>query len=124
MSQDSHMKEQTKQQTLKEQIEAEFKKPMEFESQLNENLSWAGKLFFASLAAYIAGDVASKVMPIKLKGSQDQVKAVVDAVVASKAFQDAAKQPGARVEDIIKKLNLKNMNKQRFEQMTGKRWPL
>lgn len=92
--------------------------------QLNESLSWAGKLFFASLATYVAGDALTRKMPIKLKGSPDQVKAVVDAVVASKAFQQASKKSGASVDEIIKTLNLKNMNAKRFKELTGKPWPL
>lgn len=89
------------------------------------NLTWAGKLFFASVAAYIASDVAQAMkLPIKLRGKPEQIQAVVDAITASKDFQKEIKKPGARVEDVVQKLNLKNMNKQQFEKLTGKSWPL
>lgn len=112
-----------KQQLMKEAYERNLDS-IPVDIQLNESLSWAGKLFFASLASYMAGDALTKIMPIKLKGTPDQVKAVVDAVAASKAFQTASKEPGATVDSIINKLNLKNMNAQRFRALTGKNWPL
>jgi hypothetical protein len=94
--------------------------------QLNEvQLTWAGKLFFASIAAYIASDVAQAMkLPIKLRGKPEEIKSVVDAITASKDFQREIKKPGAKVEDVVKKLNLKNMNKQQFEKLTGRSWPL
>ena len=60
--------------------------------QLDEaNLTWAGKLFFASVAAYIASDVAQAMkLPIKLRGKPEQIQAVVDAI----------KQIMERIEDI------------------------
>jgi len=87
------------------------------------NLSWAGKLFFASAAAYIAGKVI-KNMPLKIKGTKPQVQAITDAIIASKAFQDELKRPGASIESVVKKLNLRNMTRQKFEQMTGHIFPL
>ena len=94
--------------------------------QLNEvQLTWAGKLFFASVAAYIASDVAQAMkLPIKLRGKPEQIKAVVDAITSSKDFQREIKKPGAKVEDVVQKLNLRNMNKQQFQKLTGKSWPL
>ena len=87
------------------------------------NLSWAGKLFFAGAAAYIAGKVI-KNMPLKLHGSKEQLRAIADAIVASKAFQDELKKPGASIESVVKKMNLRNVTRQRFEQLTGKAFPL
>lgn len=94
--------------------------------QLNEvQLTWAGKLFFASIAAYIASDVAQAMkLPIKLRGKPDQIKSVVDAITASKEFQREIKKPGAKVEDVVQKLNLRNMSKARFKQLTGKDFPV
>lgn len=94
--------------------------------QLNEvALTWAGKLFFASLATYIASDVASSMkLPIKLRGKPEQIQAVTDAITASKEYQREIKKPGASVESVIQKLNLRNMSKERFEQLTGKKWPV
>lgn len=98
----------------------------ENKDQLNEvQLTWAGKLFFASIAAYIASDVAQAMkLPIKLRGKPEEIKSVVDAITASKDFQREIKKPGAKVEDVVQKLNLKNMNKSQFEKLTGKKWPL
>ena len=68
------------------------------EDQINEStkLTWAGKLFFASIAAYIASDVAQVMkLPIKLRGKPEQIKAVVDAITNSKDFQKEIGKPGA-----------------------------
>lgn len=100
--------------------------------QLNEiQLSWAGKLFFAGLAAYLTGTALQKFgthappkLPFKLRGTPQQINAVVSAIVASKAFQAEVSKSGATVESVIQKLNLKNLTKERFKQLTGKSWPL
>jgi len=97
------------------------------EDQINEStkLTWAGKLFFASIAAYIASDVAQVMkLPIKLRGKPEQIKAVVDAITNSKDFQKEIGKPGAKIEDVVQKLNLRNMSKEKFEAMCGKKWPL
>ena len=93
---------------------------------LNEvKLTWAGKLFFASVAAYVAADVAKGMkLPIKLRGRPDQIKAATAAIMASKSFQKEISKPGAKVEDVIRKLNIKNMTKQKFKSITGKNWPV
>lgn len=97
------------------------------------SLSWAGKIFFAGIAAYLTGigleraggggSVPPK-LPFKIRGTPDQIKAIVDALMASKTFQEELKKPGATVESVINKLNLRNMTKERFRQITGKAWPL
>ena len=101
--------------------------------ELNEvSLSWAGKLFFAGIASYLAGVGLEKLgqgksppkLPFKIRGTPQQIQAVTSAIVSSKDFQKEIDKPGATVETVIQKLNLKNMNKQKFEQMTGKKWPL
>jgi len=95
-------------------------------------MSWAGKLFFASLAAYLGtgfyqGYKAAKNaprLPIKIRGSKQQIKAVMDAITSSRAFQAEISRSGATIESVIQKLKLKDLNKQQFEKITGKRWPL
>lgn len=112
--------------SLQESVETQPVMPPQEEVQLNEvALTWAGKLFFASLATYIASDVASSMkLPIKLRGKPEQIRAVTDAITASKEYQREIKKPGASVESVIQKLNLRNMSKERFEQLTGKKWPV
>lgn len=86
-------------------------------------LSTTGKIFFAAVAAYLAGKVASGSF-LKLRGSPDELRAIADALVASKAFQDELKRPGATIDSVIEKMNLKNMTAAKFKQITGKSWPL
>lgn len=108
--------------TLQEIREQHYKDPQQVLNELK--LSWAGKLFFASAAAFIANDLMKTMkLPMKIKGSPEQVKSLVDAITSSKDFQREINKPGAKVEDVVKKLNLKNMNKDRFKQLTGKDFP-
>jgi len=63
-------------------------------------------------------------LPFKIRGTPEQINAVIEALMASKSFQQELKKPGATVESVIEKLNLKNMTKERFKQLTGRPWPL
>ena len=101
---------------------------------INEwELSWVGKLFFAGVAGYLGSKAISAAtsgspvipkLPIKIKGTPAQIKAITDAITSSKAFQDEITKSGAKIDDVIKKLNIKNLNKQNFEKLTRKPWPL
>jgi len=106
-------------------LEAPIKTKEEIE-QLNEvKMSWAGKLFFAAIAAFILGKTMEKInIPIKIRGNPEQMKALVDAIVSSKKFQDELARPGATVESVIEKLNIRNMTKERYKAITNKPWPL
>lgn len=86
-------------------------------------LSTTGKIFFAAVAAYLAGKIASGAF-LKLRGKPDELRAIADAIVASKAFQDELKRPGATIDSVIEKMNLKNVTAQKFKQITGQVWPL
>lgn len=92
---------------------------------LNElSLTWAGKLFFASAAAYIASSAVSSKLPIKIRGNKEQIKALADAIVASKEFQREMQKPGATVDSVMRKMNIKNMTANRFKQLTGRDFPV
>ncbi len=95
------------------------------DEKLNENfgLSTTGKIFFAAAAAYLAGKVGSGAF-LKLRGKPDELRAVVDALVASKVFQDELRRPGATIDSVIEKMNMKNMTAAKFKQITGKSWPI
>lgn len=112
-------------------VEAPIKVRGETEEFLREiKLSWAGKLFFAGAAAYIMGGAMKggaqkKVkLPIKVRGTPQQMRAVMDAVISSKEFQRELSRSGATIDSVIQKLRLRNMTKNRFRQLTGKSWPL
>lgn len=102
----------------------EIKEMADKEVSLNEgSLSTTGKIFFAAVAAYLAGKVGSGAF-LKLKGKPDELRAIADAIVASKAFQDELKRPGATIDSVIEKMNLKNITAAKFKQITGQAWPL
>lgn len=86
----------------------------------NYKLSATGKLFFASLVAYLAG--AKSI--VKLKATPEQIAAITAAVMASKAFEEEVKKDGATIESVIEKMRLKNLSAAEFKKITGKVWPL
>lgn len=85
-----------------------------------EGLNFIGKLFFASVAAWLVGRVTG----LKIKGSEEQVIAVKNAMMSSKRFQDELSYPGATVDSVMNKLNLKHASAVEFERVLGVRWPL
>lgn len=88
---------------------------------LNElHVNLFGKLFFATIAAGLVGQIVST----KIRGSRDQIDTISNAIIASKAFQDELKRPGATAESVIEKLKIKQMSAQDFERKFGIDWPL
>lgn len=88
---------------------------------LNElHINLLGKVLFATLGAALVG----KVVQTKLRGSPDQLQAVADALLASRAFQDELRRPGATVDSVVEKMNIKNMTAAQFRATFGIPWPL
>ena len=112
-------------------------------------LSWAGKLFFAGIAARMLGNTLKKqaakmrgglteqeetpeqnaeelaaTFPFKLKGTPEQLQAVIDVVKTSMEYQQEITREGATVESVMEKLNAQNLAKKAFEERTGHPWPL
>ena len=85
------------------------------------NLTPMGKLFFGSLIAWIINGSA---MPFKLRGTPEQMKALTDAVFASKRLQEEFKKPDATIQSVIDKLNAKKEAAKQFEAATGYAFPL
>lgn len=89
--------------------------------QLNElHLNLVGKIFITTLAAALVG----KVVNTKFRGSRDQVTAIANAMIASRKFQDELNRPGASVESVMQRLNVKNMTASEFERVFNIKWPL
>ncbi|SRR5260221_7575830 len=88
---------------------------------LNEvELNFLGKVLFASMGAWLVG----KLTNIKIRGSQDEVQAIVNAMLSSKRFQEELRKPGASVQSVIDKLNLKNVSASEFKRVLGIEFPL
>jgi len=85
------------------------------------NLTPVGKLFFASLIAWLVHDTKFN---WKLRGSPDKVQAMAKAIISSKRFQQEMAKEGATVESVIAKLNLKNISANEFTSIVGAPWPL
>jgi hypothetical protein len=79
-----------------------------------------GKIFFATLAAWIVG----KAVNTKLRGSREEVEAVANALASSRRFQDELNRPGATVDSVVQKLGVKHMSASEFERVLGVPWPL
>lgn len=88
---------------------------------LNElRLNLLGKIFFTACAAWLVGKATS----IKLRGTEDEVDAVASALMSSKRFQEELNRPGASVESVMNKLNLKHASAREFERVLGIKWPI
>lgn len=83
-------------------------------------LNLTGKLFLASLGAWMVG----KTVNTKIRGNSDEITAVSNALMASKKFQEELHRPGATVDSVIEKLHIKQMSAAEFERVLGVRWPL
>jgi len=83
-------------------------------------LNFTGKIMLASLGAWLVG----KVVNTKLRGNQDEIQAVANALMASKKFQEELRRPGATVQTVMEKLRVKQMSASEFERVLGVRWPL
>jgi hypothetical protein len=83
-------------------------------------LSLTGKMLLASLGAWLVG----KVVTTKVRGSQDEITAVSNALMSSRKFQEELNRPGATVESVMAKLRVKQMSASEFERVLGVRWPL
>jgi len=83
-------------------------------------LNLTGKIMLASLGAWMLG----KVVNTKIRGNQSEVSAITNALLASRRFQDELRRPGASVQSVIEKLQVKNMTAVEFERVLGVRWPL
>lgn len=94
----------------------------EKESILKEEmyLNFTGKMFLASLGAWLAG----KYVSTKLKGTSSEINAVADALLSSRKFQEELNRPGATVESVIQKLRVKEMSASTFQRVFGIKWPL
>lgn len=83
-------------------------------------LNLTGKLLLASIGAWLVG----KVVNTKIRGNSEEIRAVANALMASKRFQEELRRPGATVESVAEKLRLKQMTAVEFERILGVRWPL
>ena len=83
-------------------------------------LNLTGKILVASLGAWMVG----KYVGTKLRGTEPEVQAVANALLASRKFQDELQRPGASVSSVMEKLRVKQMSAAEFERVLGVRWPL
>jgi hypothetical protein len=88
---------------------------------LNElHLNLLGKIFLTSVGAWLVG----KATNLKIRGTREEVQAVANAMQASKRFQDELSRPGASIESVMNKLNLKHATARDFERILGIKFPL
>lgn len=90
-------------------------------STINElQLNLAGKLLITAIGAWLLG----KAVNVTLRGSKQEVQTVVNTMLASRRFQNELSRPGATINSIVEKLNLKNASAQEFERILGIKFPL
>jgi len=92
------------------------KKPM-----INElHVNLLGKIFFTACAAWLVG----KATNIKLRGTQEEIRAVSEAMMSSRRFQEELENPGATMDSVMNKLGLKHASAREFERILNVPWPL
>jgi hypothetical protein len=88
---------------------------------INElKLNLLGKIFFTAAAAWLIG----RAVNLKIRGTPQEVQTVANAMMASRRFQDELDRPGASVESVMQKLQLKHASAREFERILGVPWPL
>lgn len=89
------------------------------------NLTWVGKLFFSGIASYLGNtSETTPKIPIKIKATKEQIKAVMDIVQASKDLQQAINEQDIPIERVIEKMQAKSLAKKRFFDLMKVEWPL
>lgn len=83
-------------------------------------LNLLGKIFFAAVGAWLVGRTTN----MKIRGNAEEIKAVANAMIASRKFQQELSRPGATVESVMQKLGLKHGSAREFEKILGVPWPL
>ena len=87
---------------------------------MDTKLNFIGKLFLSALASWSAG----KKTGLKIKGTKQEIEALVSALSASKEFQEELRKDDATVESVVEKLAVKHAKGKEFEDLTGIPWPL
>jgi len=83
-------------------------------------LSTTGKIFLGGLAAWMVGKASN----LRVRGTQQEVTAIANALRSSRRFQDELKKPGATVKSVMNLLNLSRLKGREFERVLGIPWPL
>lgn len=88
---------------------------------INElKLNLLGKIFFSAVGAWLVGRATN----LKIRGSKDEIAAVANAMMASRRFQEELSRPGATVESVMQRLDLKHATAKEFERILDVPWPL
>ena len=83
-------------------------------------LNLTGKIFLASIGAWMVG----KYVNTKIRGTEEEISAVTNALLSSRRFQEELRSPGASVQSVIDKLRIKQMSAAEFKRVLGVDWPL
>jgi hypothetical protein len=59
-----------------------------------------------------------------IRGTPQQIDAIVEAMMTSRRFQEELRRPGASIDSVVEKLGLKNASAAQFERVLGIKWPL
>lgn len=78
------------------------------------------QLLSTSVCALILG----KHVGVSVKGTQNEISAVSNALLASRNLQEELNRPDTTVESVMEKLRLKRECAREFERVMGIHWPL
>lgn len=81
----------------------------------------AGKAFFASIASWLINEEFDG---LYIEGTDSQIDAVKNAMLASKNFQNELQNPDATLQSLIERLEAKSTAAATFEKELGTPWLL
>lgn len=87
----------------------------------NIEIGSAGKAFFSSIASWLINE---EIDGFHIEGTDSQIDAVKNAMLASKNFQNELHNPNATIESITEKLEIKTKAANVFRVEIGTSWLL
>lgn len=78
------------------------------------------RVLLASVGAWLVG----RPTDVRLRGTSEQLMAVSEALLASKALHEELMRPDASLESVMRRVKRKNEAARGFQIVFGVRWPL
>lgn len=78
------------------------------------------KIFLTAISAWAVGKDTST----KFRGKKEEIEAIYNAMKATRLFQEELKRPGATVQSVMDKLDIKHMAEAEFERIFAVKWPV
>ena len=78
------------------------------------------KIFLTAISGWAVG----KDTNVKFRGTKEEIDVIYNAMKATRKFQEELKRPGATVQSVMDKLDVKHMTEAEFERIFALKWPV